>query len=149
MPAPEQQNETAGAPGTDTPAPSPSQDTAKPPRGRRFEAKDDEAELRAKVAEQASELAALKAKVAEQAEALQRLAEALGRADAILPVATPDQIRAAHDAGQRLKVISSISRGGLVLQAGRVIEARHYRIDTLVDLASVGLLRVAVLPKAA
>lgn len=141
MAAVEHQTETAGAPGAEPPAPSPSQDSPKPPRGRRFEPKDED-DLRA-------ELAKLRAIVTAQGEQLQRLAAALGRADAILPVATPEQIKAAHDAGGQLKVISDISRQGIRLQAGRIIEARQWRLDTLMDLAAVGLLRVAVVPKAA
>jgi hypothetical protein len=147
-----QQTETGGAPGSETPAPSPSPDTPKgPPRGRRFEPKSDDdvaAELRAKLAEQAATIAAQGARIDALEQSLQRLAEALGRADAILPVATAEQIKAAYDAGGKLKVLSPISRGTFVLQAGRVIEARHYRVEQLMDLARVGLLRLAVVPSA-
>lgn len=133
-------DETTAAPVADAAAPE-----REMPRGRRFakpDADSELAELRRTVAEQDKRIASLEASV-------KRLADALGRADALLPVATPEQIRATYEAGGRFKVLAPLNRGDMTLQAGRVIEARHYHVDRLCDLAKVGLLRLAVVPRAA
>lgn len=142
--------ETARAPGSEPTAPSPSQDAnaRTMPIGKRFTAKtqeEREAESKAKIAELEAKLAAQAAELAELREGLHRLAEVMGRADALLPAATAEQIKAAYDRGGELRVLATYSRGEINLQAGRTIKARHYPIDKLMDLARVGMLRVAVL----
>lgn len=150
MASADQQTETAGAPGSEPAAPSPSQPNAerRAPSGgeeHRFKSKSKDeviAELRARVTELEQGQDSLRRD-------LMRLAEATGRPDAILPAATAEQVRAAYANNGRLRVLTQFSRGNLVLRAGQTIEARHYPIDHLADLAGAGLLRVAVLDQKA
>lgn len=144
------QIETSGAPGSEeTPAPSASPEApVKMPVGKPFTKKtteEREAESRAKIAALEARVVEQAAELAEMRKGLHALAEALGRADALQPAATAEQIRAAYDKGGRLRVLATYQRGDLNLQAGRTIEARHYPIERLMDLARGGHLRVAVL----